>query len=998
MGGVPIRSFHKDGEHPDETITVKLSENHPERLERKKWESLTRCIPDTPEIPTKTAIKNGSLYIIGSGMQVGHFSMEAIAHIKAADKVFYCIADAPGELYIQTLRPDAMDLYVLYSDSKIRYHTYVQMSEVLLYHLRLGFNVVGVFYGHPGVFVDPSHRAINIARREGFHAKMLPAISALDCLFADIGIDPSFPGLQTFESTDLLLRKRTINTDQHVVLWQVGCVLDSGFRRRGYLNHNLNILLDYLIEIYGEDYEVINYVAPVFCTLQPVIEKYKLSDLYNPDNAKKITGLSTWYLAPKVEQMPNVEIYKKLGLKIPDKPFKREMRFHYGEDELKALKALKLFKVPGDYKRTVATQTGKLMIELSSNAKKYHEYRKSPTQMLEKENDLTSSLKKKLINPPSWRLRVLTKPDAQEVINSFLNKLYTTPTFANQWNDVLSKYGVVPDGEKDVNNWLRQNGFDTTLEDIVAGQSAFDSSSLLPWSGVYTMNFDNCKIAVVGDETWYKSQIYYNGYYIKKFNYQNGVLSWSSADGNAVSANLTFSWKDTQHTQRLLQGKIWYPSQSEPTQNNSYGEADSYTSPLSVWQGLYKTFMKSGSSWVTGKAIQIDAANDSVTFGTVMVKNYTYDDGTLSWKVEDGNDSNAVLSFYMKPNNDGNGYTASFSGYVWQSGDKPTDVKFSGTLDTSFMKVWNGYYSTLIKDSQGNFNPGMELVINAGQDLSSTKVFYGGVEIKSFKYATPVLSWSEADGNDSNATLTFYQSTDGKNPSFSGTYYPKGGSVPVAPNMYGAYDAKYLSPWSGYYQSVLNDSSGPEVIIIGTQPGGQSEISVGGVEIKNFAFNNPVISWSDDNNNFNAIITVYTPQGSNVKQFAGYHWPKNGTKPEKPNWVGKIDISYLLSWSGNYYTYKKDDSGKWATGPAFQVIGGRTNEDSIIVYNGQTLQGWVFNNPVLTWSDTLNNSNGELKFYIPQPTDKTTVITPSFSAKVWPRVEQNPQNQIIPVH
>jgi hypothetical protein len=37
---------------------------------------------------------------------------------------------------------------------------------------------------------------------DGFDAVMLPGISAEDCLFADLGIDPGMIGCQSFEATD----------------------------------------------------------------------------------------------------------------------------------------------------------------------------------------------------------------------------------------------------------------------------------------------------------------------------------------------------------------------------------------------------------------------------------------------------------------------------------------------------------------------------------------------------------------------------------------------------------------------------------------------------------------------------------------------------------------------------------------------------------------------------------------------------------------------------
>jgi hypothetical protein len=63
--------------------------------------------------------------------------------------------------------------------------------KVMLRYVRAGHNVIGIFYGHPGVFVSPAHRAIAIAREEGFKAKMLLGISAEDVLFTDLGVDPA---------------------------------------------------------------------------------------------------------------------------------------------------------------------------------------------------------------------------------------------------------------------------------------------------------------------------------------------------------------------------------------------------------------------------------------------------------------------------------------------------------------------------------------------------------------------------------------------------------------------------------------------------------------------------------------------------------------------------------------------------------------------------------------------------------------------------------------
>ena len=122
----------------------------------------------------------GELTIIGAGIEAVGFSMGDEQLLRAADKVLYCVADPATVAWLKRLRPDALDLYLLDGDDKIRYTTYMQMAEAQLYWVRQGLKVVVLFYGHPGVFVLSTHRAILIARREGHRAIMKAGACALD--------------------------------------------------------------------------------------------------------------------------------------------------------------------------------------------------------------------------------------------------------------------------------------------------------------------------------------------------------------------------------------------------------------------------------------------------------------------------------------------------------------------------------------------------------------------------------------------------------------------------------------------------------------------------------------------------------------------------------------------------------------------------------------------------------------------------------------------------
>src|SRR5438552_3110405 len=105
-------------------------------------------IPSTG--PPPVGHRPGKLVTVGSGIKsISQFTLEAVAHIQQADKVFYCVADPATEVFIEKQNTEAVDLYDLYDDNKPRNQTYTQMAEVMLREVRDGQKVVGCFYGHP---------------------------------------------------------------------------------------------------------------------------------------------------------------------------------------------------------------------------------------------------------------------------------------------------------------------------------------------------------------------------------------------------------------------------------------------------------------------------------------------------------------------------------------------------------------------------------------------------------------------------------------------------------------------------------------------------------------------------------------------------------------------------------------------------------------------------------------------------------------------------------
>jgi hypothetical protein len=167
------------------------------------------------------------------------------------------------------------------------------MVERIMAPVRDGLSVCAAFYGHAGVFGTPAHKAVRRARAEGFEARMLPGISAADCLFADLGIDPGRSGCQTYEATDFLRRRPLVDPAAVLVLWQVSVLCRSDTVLEPDLSR-LPELVAILLELYPDDQEAIVYQASAFPIGEPLVRRLPLPVL----GETELPPMATIVLAP----------------------------------------------------------------------------------------------------------------------------------------------------------------------------------------------------------------------------------------------------------------------------------------------------------------------------------------------------------------------------------------------------------------------------------------------------------------------------------------------------------------------------------------------------------------------------------------------------------------------------------------------------------------------------------------------------------------------------
>ena len=250
------------------------------------------------------------LVVVGTGMQVSaQVSPLAHSHVVQADKVLYLTTDAGAAAWLLTNNATAEPLERFYAPGKARADTYEQMVEYVLSFVRSGLSVCMAVSGHPGVFTYATHESIRRARAEGYEARMLPAISAEDCLFADLGVDPADSGCQSYEATDFLVHGRSADPTSALVLWQIGIVGNLGYVDDT-SECGLAVLVEVLVQRYGAAHPVVIYHSSPHPIVPPSIQRIALADVLTAD----VIPMSTLYVPPLLAPRIDWAMASRLGL------------------------------------------------------------------------------------------------------------------------------------------------------------------------------------------------------------------------------------------------------------------------------------------------------------------------------------------------------------------------------------------------------------------------------------------------------------------------------------------------------------------------------------------------------------------------------------------------------------------------------------------------------------------------------------------------------------
>ena len=239
--------------------------------------------------------------IVGTGIVGTHqLTREAEEVIRRSRRTFVIDSGYGIPEYLATLCPDVIELGTLYEPGKDRLPTYRRMAAEVVSAAVADPPVCLATYGHPWVYCYPTTLITRAAPLLGLHVEVFAGVSSFDTLLVDLGTDIAPNGIQMYEATDLLLRRRPILTDVTCVIWQPTVVGDPTYRADAYTIEQFTPLQEYLLGFYPAEHEVAIVTTRTFPLTRSVVQRLPLREL--AVELERAPSVGTLYIPPLVER------------------------------------------------------------------------------------------------------------------------------------------------------------------------------------------------------------------------------------------------------------------------------------------------------------------------------------------------------------------------------------------------------------------------------------------------------------------------------------------------------------------------------------------------------------------------------------------------------------------------------------------------------------------------------------------------------------------------
>jgi len=191
------------------------------------------------------------LYLVGAGILFPeHLTVQTIEILENCQRICTNVPETRLAALPKEIREKCVCLWPLYKDNRKRIDNYRDVIDAVVDIVREHRPSAWMTPGHPFVFDSVSQKLLGKAREFGWTAQIVPGISSLDTLLAQIPYDPCY-GLVVHEATALVRDKIPLISSLATVLFQPSIFgSDLTHHSRQYAGPSLRDLSAHLLQFY----------------------------------------------------------------------------------------------------------------------------------------------------------------------------------------------------------------------------------------------------------------------------------------------------------------------------------------------------------------------------------------------------------------------------------------------------------------------------------------------------------------------------------------------------------------------------------------------------------------------------------------------------------------------------------------------------------------------------------------------------------------------------
>jgi hypothetical protein len=195
------------------------------------------------------------LYLVGAGVSFPeHLTAQTIEILRECKRICSNLPQADLDTLSEDLRSKCQSLWSLYQENRDRADNYRDVAHAVIDATAAAPPVAWMTPGHPLMFDSVSQTLLEAGRSLGWNVQVVPAISCIDTILAEVGYDPA-NGLLIYEAHGLVMQRLPLIPSFATLLLQPSAFGSDVTHYSTEWSPNLAPLRDYLLRFYQAQYE-----------------------------------------------------------------------------------------------------------------------------------------------------------------------------------------------------------------------------------------------------------------------------------------------------------------------------------------------------------------------------------------------------------------------------------------------------------------------------------------------------------------------------------------------------------------------------------------------------------------------------------------------------------------------------------------------------------------------------------------------------------------------